>query len=828
MHPSQSPRTFAVASLAALFVFLAAGCDSVISGGGGGSSTPDPGPGEAPVFAAQLAVVDEAGGPIENATLEIDGASLARTAAAEGGLYTLPELRGPAVIVVRAPGKLPEPVVVDRRDTALRTVKLFNRTGTGGARRIAMHFGGDVMLGRRYVEPTRAGTAVVDDTDDGTSARAVVQHLAPLFRAADLRSVNVETVIGTFTLEEAYPKKRFLLQSPPQTVHLLDELGVNLVTLGNNHARDWLDAGVQATMDALDDAGFAHVGGGTTPAEARLPRWLDMAGFRLGFLSYTSVNGDFVNDNLPRDADPAPDPIPESEAWQYEQRSFGFVGATVNIATEARRIGEAWRLIKNAEAGAGDSEIASLWSAAVDVYPELQDWVARRGHGGANPYDPATIATDIATLRAVGCDLVVVQFHSGFQFFEVKSSFVESASHAAIDNGADLVVNHHPHVLQGFEWYKDKLIAYSLGNFVFDQDFLATFPSLVLRVIFEETTPIEVRVLPVMLDNYYPKPIGGDAATRVVQMLYERSVLPFRSERVSGHVHHVFRLPGTDVVEPSFTLNGASALITQGAASRVPSTVYLLDGSVHALSGAQLVRTRSYGGGALSGVELGRDLFLWGSFDDMGADGVGSGGVHWAATETHKRVEVIDAAPSTHRALVLRRRASNTSRTLVRPVARTPFRRNRFYTVGGSVAMPIDGDATYSLRLRARLTGTGQPQVRFDVYHFDDTNPTADPESALLRRREYDLDIPADDQWHEMTFDLPSTLLEEAGGLEANMHMFYLGLTPPSSGDATLTVDDVEFVEWRAAEDLPDIFYGARLLRTADVDRTVTIETIGS
>ena len=50
-----------------------------------------------------------------------------------------------------------------------------------------------------------------------------------------------------------------------------------------------------------------------------------------------------------------------------------------------------------------------------------------------------------------------------------------------------------PHVLQGFEWYKGRLIAYSLGNFVFDQDFLSTFPSVILRTIFEGDRMIDAR-----------------------------------------------------------------------------------------------------------------------------------------------------------------------------------------------------------------------------------------------------------------------------------------------------------------------------------------------
>jgi hypothetical protein len=206
-------------------------------------------------------------------------------------------------------------VVVDRSVAGTETTtRLLAETGPLGERLIVMHFAGDAMLGRRYIEPTQDVTAVVTPGDGGASARAVVAPIADLFAAADVRSLNLETVVGNFTLADAYPKKRFLLQSPPETIDLLDELAASFVTLGNNHTRDWLDAGAQATVEALDEAGVPFVGGGTTIAEASAPLLLDVAGYRLGLLSYTSVNGDFVNDNLPDAGAPIPDDLAEGEA----------------------------------------------------------------------------------------------------------------------------------------------------------------------------------------------------------------------------------------------------------------------------------------------------------------------------------------------------------------------------------------------------------------------------------------------------------------------------------------------------------------------------------
>ena len=64
-------------------------------------------------------------------------------------------------------------------------------------------------------------------------------------------------------------------------------------------------------------------------------------------------------------------------------------------------------------------------------------------------------------------DLKIVQVHWGEEKSDTPSDEQVSLAHRAIDMGADLVIGHHPHVLQGIEKYKGKYICYSLGNFCF-------------------------------------------------------------------------------------------------------------------------------------------------------------------------------------------------------------------------------------------------------------------------------------------------------------------------------------------------------------------------
>lgn len=83
-------------------------------------------------------------------------------------------------------------------------------------------------------------------------------------------------------------------------------------------------------------------------------------------------------------------------------------------------------------------------------------------------------------------DYVVVNIHWGTEYELEKTERQMSIAHALVDNGADVVFGHHPHVIEPIEIYKNKVIFYSLGNFVFDQDFGETTKGLGAGVEFRE------------------------------------------------------------------------------------------------------------------------------------------------------------------------------------------------------------------------------------------------------------------------------------------------------------------------------------------------------
>jgi len=80
-------------------------------------------------------------------------------------------------------------------------------------------------------------------------------------------------------------------------------------------------------------------------------------------------------------------------------------------------------------------------------------------------------ALDLIAKLASSTDLVIVNIHWGVEYEHYKNKTQENLAHKLIDAGADVIIGHHPHVVQGMEVYKSKLIFYSLGNFIFDQYF---------------------------------------------------------------------------------------------------------------------------------------------------------------------------------------------------------------------------------------------------------------------------------------------------------------------------------------------------------------------
>lgn len=112
---------------------------------------------------------------------------------------------------------------------------------------------------------------------------------------------------------------------------------------------------------------------------------------------------------------------------------------------------------------------------------------------------PEYVIEDIREAKKDGCDYVVVNFHWGIERATEPTASDRELAHRAIDNGADLIIGHHPHVLQPVEVYKGKVIAYSLGNFVFGGNSRYPRDSMLLEVTFRENM-LSYKKIPIRID----------------------------------------------------------------------------------------------------------------------------------------------------------------------------------------------------------------------------------------------------------------------------------------------------------------------------------------
>lgn len=105
-------------------------------------------------------------------------------------------------------------------------------------------------------------------------------------------------------------------------------------------------------------------------------------------------------------------------------------------------------------------------------------------------------------------DVLIVSFHFGEEYKTKHNQRQENLAHLAVDSGANLIIGHHPHVIQDIEYYKNTPIVYSLGNFIFDQHFSKeTMRGLLFQVTFKEKEIKEVKKKIIILNKKY-QPVG--------------------------------------------------------------------------------------------------------------------------------------------------------------------------------------------------------------------------------------------------------------------------------------------------------------------------------
>jgi len=327
---------------------------------------------------------------------------------------------------------------------------------------ITMNFVGDIMLARRIEDfiNLHGYEPIFDPT------------LQVLSEAADITVVNLECALtnqGT-----PHPTKAVVFRGSPENVAALTYAGIDAVTIANNHILDYGLVGLQQTQSVLDGEEILSFGAGADSYEAMQPAFYLKSGVNFGLLGSSDRTGQYNNEQ------------------PYLNAGFNKPGFA-NL-TESNIIQQI-----NSVRNIADLIILEMHSGTeYSVSPE--DWF---GKVILNE-DPEADEDYSADLRAP------------------LESDIEMR-HFAIDQGADLVICHHPHIIQGLEVYSGKLIAHSLGNFVFDLNYPETFPSIILNSKIDETGFYEFNITPIYIDDYIPVRAKGELGLYLLDDLAKRS-----------------------------------------------------------------------------------------------------------------------------------------------------------------------------------------------------------------------------------------------------------------------------------------------------------------
>lgn len=330
---------------------------------------------------------------------------------------------------------------------ALETIPIIQHKATSSGQAVNLLFGGDVALTNSYSDKV------------GRDHQWSFSQL-PELREADISMVNLE---APFTHQnQALPGKKFNFKAPLENVQVLQNGGIDIVNLANNHTMDYQGAGLSETLATLDKAGIQSVGAGTDIKNARRPIVMEVKGQKVAYL--------------------------------------GYYDADLHAATASTP--------------------------------------------GTNPRHNDRVAADIKALRGQ-VDWIVVNYHWGEELAKYPGDWQIDLARFTVDQGADLVVGHHPHVLQGAEVYKGRPIVYSLGNFIFGGKAVSDYDTAALKVSLKEQQ-MKVEFLPVQVRNFQAKVVNGQSGQQILSQI--------------TNVSDIFQMPMTSAMTLDLKTNQAHAI----------------------------------------------------------------------------------------------------------------------------------------------------------------------------------------------------------------------------------------------------------------------------
>ena len=261
-----------------------------------------------------------------------------------------------------------------------------------------------------------------------------------------MRSSDVMIANSEFTVSDRgnkLPNKMYTFRATPSRLAIYEEMGIDLVTLANNHVYDYGSIAFNDMLDAFLEYNIPHIGAGHNIEEAMMPYYFIVNGYKFAF----------VNANR-------------------SEKNIMTPGATEN------------------------------------------------SEGVFRCYDSTDMINLIKNLRP-NSDYVIAIIHYGRENSHELEDVQISSSKAYIDAGADVVVGHHAHVLQGIEFYNHKPIIYNLGNFLFNDEEIDT---AIFKIILNDNGSLEYYMVPALQKNEYTDILIGFDKQRVIDDINSWSI----------------------------------------------------------------------------------------------------------------------------------------------------------------------------------------------------------------------------------------------------------------------------------------------------------------
>lgn len=569
---------------------------------------------------------------------------------------------------------------ISRTRAASPGAPVLIRVSPDDGKTIVLKFAGDVMFGRRFFDMNGDG-----DTSDGLLPvnPSVVDHtnllkpITPLLKDADVTVVNLETALD--------PQPYFSSDDPrPAAFH---------------PTKDYIYATHPNAVAALLKSGVNVIGLGNNhvydilePGMAGLEEYLS----QLGMPHF----GAGMN---------------EDDAWapafvKVRGQSIAFIGCTTIFAS------------------GGVAKPGEITYVASDA----------QAKGGAAHCERDRLSTTVADAKKKA-DLVIVMIHGGVEYDRKTSAGPFRLSEIAKQAGATIVVNHHPHVVGGFSWEDEKIIARSLGNFIFDQTIWPSLESYLFTVYVRDGKVIRAFIEPLLLHENIARGITDDLADYVARDAAGLEAGPFILE--SGAMEVDINQASVQVSK-SITLDGGFGTLIQ-----IPNGQWI---------------SAFEGNGELM---LGRDLLWVGGFENNMVDEIPGFLPLWEQANMHGLAVGPEFSYQGQSGLRLIRMDINQ-----RDIVSSNLHR-----------IPVTAGAPITIVGMYRASADAKPSLQVNWY----PNTAAPPYSQIIEP----LIVDSAGTWRH--FQLHLKVPADTKAMKA-----FLKLSPPAAGTATVDFDNIRIIEW--------------------------------